>query len=48
MTRAYWLQLLTQLLRLDLREGLLLTPGQVMDLQTLEERRRELKREEGA
>ena len=48
MTRALWLQLLTQFLRLDLREGLLLTPGQVMDLQTLEERQRELEREEGA
>lgn len=47
-TRALWLQLLTQFLRLSVREGLLLTPGQVMDLQTLEERRRELKREEGA
>lgn len=46
-TRAHWLQLLTQFLRLNLREGLLLTPGQVMDLQTLEERRRGLKREEG-
>lgn len=48
MTRALWLQLLTQFLCLSVREGLLLTPGQVMDLQTLEERRRELKREEGA
>lgn len=48
MTRAHWLQLLTQFLRLDLREGLLLTPGQVMDLQTLEERRRGLKKEGGA
>lgn len=47
-TRALWLQLLTQFLRLSVREGLLLTPGQVMDLQTLEERRRELEREEGA
>ncbi len=47
MTRAPWRQLLTQFLRLHLREGLLLTPGQVMDLQTLEERRRGLKREEG-
>lgn len=47
MTRAHWLQLLTQFLRLNVREGLLLTPGQVMDLQTLEERWRELKREEG-
>lgn len=42
------MQLLTQFLRLDLCEGLLLTPGQVMDLQELEERRRGLKREEGA
>ena len=48
MTRAYWLRILTQFLRLDLREGLLLTPGQVMDLQTLEERRRGLNREEDA
>ena len=46
MTRAYWLQLLTQFLRLSVREGLLLTPGQAMDLQTLEERRREPTREE--
>lgn len=46
-TRALWLQLLTQFLRLSVREGLLLTPGQVMDLQELEERRRGLKREEG-
>ena len=45
MTRALWLQLLTQFLRLSVREGLLLTPGQVMDLQELEERRG-LKREE--
>lgn len=48
MTRAHWLQLLTQFLRVSVREGLLLTPGQVMDLQTLEERRRGLKREEDA
>lgn len=40
MTRTFWLQILTQFLRLDLREGLLLTPGQVIDLQELEERRR--------
>ena len=46
MTRAHGMQLLTQFLRLDLREGLLLTPGQVMDLQELEERRRGRKREE--
>ena len=48
MTRTLWLQLLTQFLRLSVREVLLLTPGQVMDLQELEERRRGLKREEGA
>lgn len=47
MTRTLWLRLLTQFLRLSVREGLLLTPGQVMDLQELEERRRGLKREEG-
>ncbi len=47
MTRVLWLQLLTQFLRLNVREGLLLTPGQVMDLQELEERRRGLEREEG-
>lgn len=47
MTSALWLQLLTQFLRLNVREGLLLTPGQVMDLQELEERRRGLEREEG-
>lgn len=47
MTRALWLQLLTQFLLLSVREGLLLTPGQVMDLQELEERRRGLEREEG-
>lgn len=47
MTRALWLQLLTQFLHLSVREGLLLTPGQVMDLQELEERRRGLEREEG-
>ena len=38
---------MTQFLRLSVREGLLLTPGQVMDLQELEERRRGLEREEG-
>ena len=47
MTRALWLQLLTQFLRLNVREGLLLTPGHVMDLQELEERRRGLNQEEG-
>lgn len=47
MTRALWLQILTQFLRLSVREGLLLTPGEVMDLRELEARRRGLKREEG-
>lgn len=42
-----WLQLLTQFLRLGVREGMLLTPGEVLDLQELEIRRRGLKREEG-
>ena len=42
-----WIQLLTQFLRLSVREGMLLTPGEVMDLQDLEIQRRELKREEG-
>lgn len=46
MTRTFWLQILTQFLRLDLREGLLLTPGQVIDLQELELRRRGRKRGE--
>lgn len=46
MTRTFWLQILTQFLRLDLREGLLLTPGQIIDLQELELRRRGLKRGE--
>lgn len=46
MTRTFWLQILTQFLRLDLREGLLLTPGQVIDLQELELRRRGIKRGE--
>lgn len=46
MTRAWWLDLLTQFLRLGVREGLLLTPGQVLDLQELETRRRGLRREE--
>lgn len=46
MTRTFWFQILTQFLRLDLREGLLLTPGQVIDLQELELRRRGLKRGE--
>lgn len=40
------MDLLTQFLRLSMREGLLLTPGQVLDLQELEIRRRGLRREE--
>ena len=40
MTRDYWLHLLTRRLGLSIREGMLLTPGQVIDLQELEERRR--------
>ncbi len=40
MTRDYWLHLLTRRLGLSVREGMLLTPGQVIDLQELEERRR--------
>ena len=45
-TRSWWLDLLTQFLRLSVREGLLLTPGQVLDLQELEIQRRGLHREE--
>ena len=45
-TRSWWLDLLTQFLRLSVREGLLLTPGQVLDLQELEIQRRGLRREE--
>ena len=37
---------MTQFLHLSVREGLLLTPGQVLDLQELEIRRRGLHREE--
>lgn len=40
------MDLLTQFLHLSMREGLLLTPGQVLDLQELEIRRRGLRREE--
>lgn len=40
MTRDYWLHLLTRRLGLSIREGMLLTPGQVIDLQEMEERRR--------
>lgn len=45
-TRSWWQDLLTQFLHLGIREGLLLTPGQVLDLQELEIRRRDLRREE--
>ena len=38
--------MLTQFLHLSVREGLLLAPGQVLDLQELEIRRRGLRREE--
>lgn len=46
MTRAWWLDQTTQFLRLSVREGMLLTVGQVLDLQELETRRRGLLREE--
>lgn len=46
MTRSYWLDLTTQFLRLSTREGLMLTPGQAMDLRALEFRRRGLRRKE--
>ena len=46
MTRDYWLHLLTRRLGLSIREGMLLTPGQVIDLQELELRRRGIKRGE--
>lgn len=46
MTRAWWLDLTTQFLRLSVREGMLLTAGQVLDLQELEIRRRKLRGEE--
>ena len=37
---------ITQFLRLPLRDGLLLTPGEISDLVELERERRGLKREE--
>lgn len=46
MTRAWWLDLTTQFLRLSVRDGMLLTVGQVLDLQELEIKRRGLHREE--
>lgn len=47
MTRSRWMQLLTQFLRLSIREGMLLTPGQVVDLQELEIDRRGLREKDG-
>lgn len=47
MTRSRWMQLLTQFLRLSIREGMLLTPGQVIDLQELEIDRRGLREKDG-
>lgn len=45
MSRAAYLQLLTQILRLNVREGLLLDVGTVFDLAALEVRRRNPKKE---
>ena len=45
-TRAWWLDLTTQFLRMSVREGMLLTVGQVLDLQELGIRRCGLRREE--
>lgn len=42
------MQLTSQFLGLSVREGLLLTPGQAADLQTLEAARRGLRRKEEA
>lgn len=46
MNRSEWLGMLTQVLHLSVREGMMLTPGQVMDLQEHEIRRGRLKRKE--
>lgn len=46
MTRSEWIGLLTQVLHLSVREGMMLTLGQVMDLQEHEIRRGRLKRKE--
>ena len=40
------MQVITQFLGLSVREGMLLTPGQVADLQALEMKRRGIKTEE--
>ena len=45
-TRARYHQVVSQFLGLSLREGMLLTPGQIFDLQALEIRRRGLIRED--
>lgn len=46
MSRSWWLELVTQFLRLGVREGMMLTPGQVLDLMNLERQRRGLKQKE--
>lgn len=46
MTRSWWLDLTTQFLRLSVQEGMMLTPGQVCDLQELEVTRRGLREKE--
>lgn len=45
MTRSRYLQVMTQFLGLSIREGMLLTVGQMADLQELEIRRRGLRKE---
>lgn len=46
MTRSWWIDLLTQFLHLSIREGMLLTPGQVLDMQEIETKRRGLRKAE--
>lgn len=46
MTRSYWLEVVTQFLHLSVREGMMLTPGQVLDLQLMERLRRGLIKKE--
>lgn len=45
MKRSKYLQIVTQFLQLSVREGMLLTVGQIADLQELEIRRRGLRKE---
>lgn len=45
-TRSWWIDLLTQFLHLSIREGMLLTPGQVLDMQEIETKRRGLRKAE--